>query len=234
MTSSSKEAVLRILITYLKLTSENRHPTVEEISEEALVGKEIVSRILRECEINGEPTSVKRVRASLRALTLGVEGDRIARYLHWREFEELSAQIFKEAGYIVFLDTRIAGDSKRYQIDLIAYSSNLLLVVDCKHWVKPPAYTLRRRIVSTLENRIKALMKLEGETQVRIIPAVLTLYQPKELIVEGCPYVPVRKISGFIDWLENNYPHIRSFKSWISLEKLKESSRKVISKWGYE
>lgn len=234
MTSSSREPILRILITYLKLTSENQHPTVEKISEEALVGKEIVDTFLREYELDGEPTSIKRVKASLTALKLGVEGDRIARYLHWREFEELSAQIFKEAGYMVFLDTRVIGDSKRYQIDLIAYSNNLLLVVDCKHWVKPPAYTLRRRIVSMLENRIKALMKLEGETQVRIIPVVLTLYHPKELIVEGCPYVPVRKISGFIDWLENNYPHIRSFKSGISLGKLKESSRKVISKWGYE
>ncbi len=234
MISSSREAILKILVTYLKLTSEGLHPTVEKISEEALAGKEIVDTVLREHDLNSEPTSMKRVKASLIALKLGVEGDRIARYLNWREFEELSAEIFKEAGYVVYLDTRIAGDSKRYQIDLVAYSNNLLLVVDCKHWVKPPSYTLRRRIISTLENRIKALLKLAGETQVRIIPVVLTLYQPRELIVEGCPYVPLRKISGFIDWLENNYPHIRSFKCGISLEKLKESSRKVISKWGYE
>lgn len=233
MTSSSKDAVLRILIAYLKVTSENKRPTPEKISEEALVGKEIVDAVLREYGLEGETSSMKRVKASLRALTLGIEGDRIARYLHWREFEELSAEILKEAGYDVYLDIRIAEDKRRHQIDLAAYNNNILLVVDCKHWAKAPAYTQRRRIISTIENRIAALMKLAGEVQVRIVPVVLTVYQPGELIVEGCPYVPLRKISGFIEWLENNYPYVKYFKTGLSLQRLKESSKRVISKWSY-
>jgi hypothetical protein len=77
-------------------------------------------------------------------------------------------------------------------------------------------------------------MKLEGDVQVNIIPIVLTLYEPRELIVEGCPYVPIQRISGFIEWLQNNYPHIKCFKTRISLEKLKASSKRVISKSHYE
>ncbi|MEM4536081.1 MAG: hypothetical protein QXP92_02430, partial [Nitrososphaerota archaeon] len=93
-----------------------------------------------------------------------------------------------------------------------------------------PAYAQRRRIISMLEQRIKALAKLEGEVQVRITPIVLTLYEPRELIVEGYLYVPLRRITGFIEWFQNNYPHIRCIKTNVSLEKLKESSRRIISK----
>ncbi len=234
MISSSKDAIVRILTTYLKLTSKGERPTFKKISSEALVGEEITEHILKEYRLEGEVSSNKRVKAALTALTLGIEGDRIAKYLHWKEFEELSAELLKKAGYTVYMDTRIAEDKKRYQIDLTAYNTGLLLVVDCKHWDKPPAYTQRRSIISNQEKRIKALMKLNGEVQVSIVPIVLTLYEPKELIVEGYPYVPLRRISGFIEWLHNNYPHIKSFKTRISLEKLKSSSKRVISKSYYD
>lgn len=230
MTFSSKDIISRILTTYLKLTYRDEQPTIKKISEEALVGEEIVEKTLREYGIEGGASSAERVKAASALVMMGVEGDRIARYLRWREFEELSAELLKEAGYTVYLDVRICEEKKRYQIDLTAYSTGLLLVIDCKHWVKPPAYAQRRRIISMQEQRIKALTKLNGEVQVRITPIVFTLYEPKELIVGGYPYIPLRKIKGFIEWFQNNYPHIRCFKTSISLEKLKASSKKVISK----
>jgi len=228
------DVIVRILTTYLKLTSKGEQPTLRRISSESLVGEEITRNILKEYGLEGEASSSKRVKAAVTALTIGVEGDRIAKYLHWREFEELSAELMKRAGYTVYIDTRIIENGRRHQIDLIAYNTSLLLVVDCKHWVKPPAYTQRRRIIFNQEKRIKALMRLEGDVQVNIIPIVLTLYEPRELIVEGYPYVPIQRISGFIEWLQNNYPHIKCFKTRISLDKLKASSRRVISKSDYE
>ncbi|MCS7125620.1 MAG: NERD domain-containing protein [Aigarchaeota archaeon] len=225
MTYFSKDIIIKIVTTYLKLTSRNKNVRIEEISKEALVEKSIVEAFLKSYSLDSEPTSSKRVKATLIALSQGVEGDRIARYLTWREFEELSAELFKEAGYTVFRDIRIPLRRRIYQIDLIALMESVLLVVDCKHWAKPPAHSERRKIISMQEERIRALTSFNGEVEVRVIPVVLTLYEPRELIVEGYPYVPIRKIKGFLEWFKDNYLFIKHIKTCISLEKLKSLHR---------
>ncbi|MEN2974660.1 MAG: NERD domain-containing protein [Candidatus Caldarchaeales archaeon] len=226
MTYFSKDAIIKITTTYLKITSRKDLLKPEEVSEEALVEKGLVEDFLRYYGLDGEVDSCKRIRAAVLALSLGVEGDRISRYLDWREFEELSAELFKEAGYTVFRDVKIKLDRKRIQIDLIAIIDSLMLIVDCKHWRKPPAYSERRRIMLKQMERMKALTRLHGDFEIRIIPVVLTLYEPRELIVDGYPYVPIRKIKSFLDGLRNIYPSIKSIKVGISLKELKSVSQK--------
>ncbi|MEM1676579.1 MAG: restriction endonuclease [Nitrososphaerota archaeon] len=214
------DMTLNLLTTYLKLSREKVEPTIEEISENTLIVKELVEAYLREIFKNLDTLEKRRVKAAKTAILLGVEGERIAKYLDWKEFEELAVELFSEAGYRVIKNVKLKIDKNRIQIDLIECRDNVMLVVDCKHWNKPPAYSARRKIVVRQEERINQLSKIGGEVEVIMVPVVLTLYTPRELIVEGHPYVPIGKIRGFIEWFTNNYPFLKYFKARINPEKI--------------
>lgn len=228
MTYFSRDLAVRAATAYLKAAREGDQLDAENLSRLAVMEKGLVEEFLRKNGLEGSVTRSKRVRAALIAILSGAEGERIARHLDWREFEELSAELFVRAGYTVFLDCRIGKGRRSRQIDMAAMFENTLLVIDCKHWVRPPSYLERRRLMSMQEERISLLASLTGDREIRIIPAVLTLYEPRELIVDGCPYVPIGRISGFMDWFMSSYHSVRHVKAKISLKKLEESARAVM------
>lgn len=215
----------RILLEYLRLTKGSGHASSERLAESALVSREVAEKVLSELGLDEAGGVEPRVKAALTALEMGVEGERVARYLEWREFEELAAEALEKAGYRVYRDLRVSAEWGRHQIDLAARKERLVLVVDCKHWKKPPSYWERRRIVEDQEKRLRALARLGGGGESILIPVVLTLYEPPERLVEGHPFVPIRMLRSFLEGLETHYLGLRHLRAPFSGERLKRHAR---------
>src|SRR5574340_960285 len=64
-------------------------------------------------------------------LRLDFQVEQVSRLLSWREFEQLSAVLFRVAGFLV--RENVVLTRPRAQIDLIATGESLVLSVDCKH-----------------------------------------------------------------------------------------------------
>ncbi len=211
MTYSSRETVGRILTVFLKLSREGCEANVTRVAEEALVSKELASEILGELSLKSP--SNPRIEAALWALELGVDPEKVARLLDWREFEQAAAEAFKRAGYEVVRDLRFKTRGRRYQIDLLAYRRGIILLIDCKHWSKPPTPSEEEVIVEGQERRLKALAEalkeVGGDLETLLIPLVLTLYKPSRLEFGGHVFAPISKLRGLLEYLESSYFTLR-------------------------
>ncbi len=202
----SSETLARILQAFLKLSEGGVEVSVEEVAEEARVPRSAVAQVIG---------GLGRVEAALKALELGVDAERVARHLDWREFEEMASRLFERMGFEVRRDVKLAHGGERCQIDLLAYRHPLLLIIDCKHWRKPPSPSEEKVMVEAQEKRMRILGGLagsSGQSELYLIPVVLTLYQPSKMMVEGHPIAPLSRVRGLVEYLEASYFQVRHLK----------------------
>ena len=242
MTYSSK-ALGRILEAYLKLSSASSKVEIDEISDHALIPREEVEEILKSLRLYDEKTmqvdGEMRVSAALKALEIGVEGERISRYLTWREFEALAERAFRKAGYQTIYDLRLSYLGRRCQIDLLAWREGIILVIDCKHWAKPPSPSEEREIISAQERRLiilrdslRALFEGKGDfIKTFLIPVSLTLYQPSKKILQGHLFASIGRLRGLLEYLESAYYELRHERIEVPRElSLKEIISRLASR----
>jgi len=218
MTSSSRIIVGKILETILKLTAERDEVDSQEIAEYSLASESIVNEVLDKFDLKDRMSFEQRVKVALEAIRLGVDGERISRYLDWREFEGLAAEAFKEIGYEVYGDLRFKYGGRRHQIDLLAYNGILMLLVDCKHWKKPPSPSEEERMIVEQERRLidlrdalSTLWRDSGDLkEITLIPAILTIYEPRKKLLRGHIFISVGKLIGALEYLERSYYELRS------------------------
>jgi len=220
MTEPSTEAYSRIVEAILKLSKEGGWVKIGDVAEYALLPRDRAADILSTLGLQGEEirlTRGARIELILRALEWGMEGERVARYLDWQGFEELVGKIFERAGYGAEWDLRISLGGRRCQIDLLAYKVNLILLIDCKHWRRPPPPSSELKIVQAQERRLKmlkeALVKAAGEAEdardFYLTPLVLSLYQPTRKIIQGHIFASIGNLRGLLDYLESAYFEVR-------------------------
>ena len=218
MTSSSRIVVGKILETILKLTAEKAEVNPREIAEHSLISESIVNEVLDKFDLKDRMSFEQRVKVALEAIRLGVDGERISRYLDWREFEGLAAEAFTEIGYEVYGDLRFKYESRWHQIDLLAYNGILMLLVDCKHWKKPPSPSEEERMIVEQERRLidlrdalNTVWRGSGELkEITLIPVILTIYEPRKKLLRGHTFISVGKLTGALEYLERSYYELRS------------------------
>jgi len=218
MTSSSRIIVGKILETILKLTAERDEVDSQEIAEHTLTSESIVNEVLDKFNLRNRIGFEQRVKVALEAIRFGVDGERISRYLDWREFEGLAAEAFTEIGYEVYGDLRFKYGDRRHQIDLLAYNGILMLLVDCKHWRKPPSPSEEERMIVEQERRLmdlrdalSLLWRSSGELkEITLIPVILTIYEPRKKLLQGHMFISVGKLIGALEYLERSYYELRS------------------------
>lgn len=218
MTSSSKMIMGKILETILRLTMEKDEVNPREIAEHSLISESKVSEVLNEFNLRDKIDFERRVELALEAIKLGVDGERISRYLDWREFEKLAAEAFMEIGYEAYRDLRFKYEKRRHQIDLLAYNGILMLLVDCKHWKKSPSPSEEERMIMEQERRLidlrdslNDLWKASRELrEIKLIPMILTIYEPKKRLFQGHMFISVGKLRGGLEYLERSYYELRN------------------------
>ena len=216
------ELIARVLEAILKLSSAESPITIDELLEETLISREQLEKILKildlsPCELR--LTEEARIRAILRGLEFGVEGKYLAKYLSWKSFEKLIAEILRKAGYSSEWNLTISSREGRIQIDILAYYGNLMLLIDCKHWNRPPPPSAELKILESQERRIIFLRKLiekmrfEGDLQtIYLVPVVLSLYQPSKPILRGHIFSSISSFKAALEYIQDAYFQLRHEK----------------------
>ena len=235
----NKTTTINVLLSFLKLTSqENTAVDVSTVAEHANVPRDVSYEILQRygLELNNVVPSY-RVRVMLEIVKLGYDAERAARYLHWRELEEYVSELTIRYGFKTIKNLRYKLDKRRYEVDIIASSDSYAFIFDCKRWKKRLSGKVLLEIATKQAERAYALGRFISrvteveETEVRIIPAVLTIYEPASRIVEGTPIIPIYTLSSFLE--EGAYSdellniRIKTDNNWF--EKLKGKQLRLIS-----
>ncbi len=74
----------------------------------------------------------------------------VARALTWQEFEAFAAECLQTVGFDTQKGIIVKGGSRRWQIDLIAKKSRMILAIDCKHWESP---SYESRLINAAEHQ---------------------------------------------------------------------------------
>ncbi|MCX8187521.1 MAG: restriction endonuclease [Nitrososphaeria archaeon] len=233
MSHIRREAIARLIETILKILKAGERSSISTLSEKALISKELVRGILSSWGILGDVVELKeeeKIDIALKALEQGVDGERISRYLNWAEFEKLVARAFEKAGYQTKWNIRLTQRGRRHQIDLLAYRGHIVLLIDCKHWKRPPPPSATSRMVEIQERRLMALKnKIESRVksdeklrEIYFIPMVLSLYQPSRKVVNGHVFASIGNLRGLLDYVESAYFQIRHEKMKIAREQYLE------------
>jgi hypothetical protein len=128
-----------------------------------------------------------------------------ARALTWQEFEAFTEECLQTVGYVTQKGLIVKDDSRRWQIDVIAKKSPMILAIDCKHW-ESPGY--ESKLSNAAEHQRLALQALiqqmtargeVGKERLLVLPMILTLFEPRSRIVDGVVAVSIEQFADFLE-----------------------------------
>jgi len=166
------------------------------VGELALDG--YMDRVRRVADAAGivEPSANPRVIRAMVALEAGVPPDYVARYLDWRDFEGFCARLMAARGFSVTLDLRLK--RPRAQVDILARSSSIALLVDCKHWARGRGGAGLYAVIEKQIARAR-LVRIAMKAVEPMAVVVLSLAEERPGFLGGAAVVPVRALGDFLD-----------------------------------
>jgi hypothetical protein len=129
----------------------------------------------------------------------------VARALTWQEFEAFTEECLQTVGFDTQKGLIVKDDSRRWQIDVIAKKSHMILAIDCKHWESP---SYESKLSNAAEHQKLALQALirqmaaRGEVEregLLALPMILTLFEPRARMVGGVVVVSIEQFGDFLD-----------------------------------
>ena len=163
----------------------------EDVSREAL-------QALRSLEAElGAPLSPggERILRAVAACAVGVPPESVARFLDWRGFEMFCASLLRSRGYSVTENINLT--KPRVQIDLLARSRSLALLVDCKHWKHGMGASALIRAASAQTERAKVLRGRMRDVEPLVV-VLLVLSNEQARFVDGAAVVPIYALGSFL------------------------------------
>ena len=129
----------------------------------------------------------------------------VARALTWQEFEAFTEECLQTVGFDTQKGLIVKDDSRRWQIDVIAKKSPMILAIDCKHW-ESPGY--ESKLSNAAEHQKLALQALirqmaaggqVGREGLLALPMILTLFEPRARMVGGVVVVSIEQFGDFLE-----------------------------------
>ena len=207
----------------LKLSgSSSLATTIDDVSRESHMLREVViDHLSKLCEIglismsDGVIMVNDRLSLALFAVSLGLDIRKVAEHLNWHDFEYFSAQCLEANDYDTFKNVVFTYNSRRYEIDVVAFRKPKVLCVDCKHWglrkgkvsqLKKAVILHKERVLafSSFLKRHLNRYRIRSWNYARLYPIIVTLYEEPITIYEGLPIVPIAKFNNFL----------QSFDAW--------------------
>src|SRR5229473_8084314 len=137
-----------------------------------------------------------RLRLAMEIARVGQLGP-AARALTWQEFEKFAESCLKEAGFEAERNVRVGGEGRAWQIDVVGFRGELVLVIDCKHWNTPGSLSSFK--LAAIHQRVATLHFLttlkekapeEGKGW-QALAVILTLREPPSQFSENAVLVSV-------------------------------------------
>lgn len=201
--------VSRIIVETLKRTRGLELLSTREIADRAKTTCEQVALVLGpllECE---DPRGVRltnsaRFKLAFEAVRHGGL-QQVARALTWQEFESFAEECLQTVGFVTQKGLIVKDDSRRWQIDVVAKKSPMILAVDCKHWESPGYESKLSNAAEHQELALRVLIQQMVEREqvgregLLALPVILTLYEPRARIVDGAVVVSIEQLGDFLE-----------------------------------
>jgi hypothetical protein len=193
----------------LKHTKGDELLSTRDIADRAKTTTEQVTLVLGPLLQLDNPTGVRltnsaRFKLAFEAVRHGGL-QQAARALTWQEFEAFTEECLQTVGFDTKKGLIVKDDSRRWQIDVIAKKSPMILAIDCKHW-ESPGY--ESKLSNAAEHQKLALQALiqqmaergeVGREGLLALPMILTLFEPRARIVGGVVVVSIEQLGDFLE-----------------------------------
>jgi hypothetical protein len=193
----------------LKHTKGDELLSISEIADRAKTTSEQVALVIGPLLQLEDPTGTQltvsaRFKLAFEAVRHGGL-QQVARALTWQEFEAFTEECLQTVGFDTQKGLIVKDDSRRWQIDVVAKKSPMILAVDCKHW-ESPGY--ESRLVNAAEHQKLALQALIQQMAARgevgrdgslALPMILTLFEPRARMVGGVVVVSIEQFGDFLE-----------------------------------
>ncbi len=131
-------------------------------------------------------------------ISKGEQIEDIIKQISWQEFEFFVSKIFTEHDFDVFQNFRFKAN-KRYEIDILPVSNNIVFAVDCKQWSRGRyKKTALKKSITEQTKRVKELKKVLVGENIRVIPLIVTLFEEDIVEHKKVWIVPIWKLNEFL------------------------------------
>ena len=148
-----------------------------------------------------------KLRTALSAIKNGMPIEEASRYVDWKDFEGLVAEILESKHFQVMRNFRMKKPTM--EIDVIGLRLGVAVLIDCKHW-KRMSHSMLETIVRKQIERVKHYVA--NTKDVVAVPTIVTLYQEETSFINRVPIVPILQFSSFIDEFYGNLEDIRTLE----------------------
>jgi hypothetical protein len=210
----------RILVQTLKLTRKSRTVSSREIAEAVRTTPQKVEETLeRRIELQHistlQLTAADRFKLAIDASKVGALQD-AAKGLTWQEFEVFGEECLSRSGFLTEKGVILKDATRKWQIDIVARKTQMVLAFDCKHWDSPNYNSKFDKASEHQKRALSVLMRVRRSSSSLPtwgLPIILTLYDPRSSIHDDVVLVSVGQLSDFLSHLTPYDPKL-PFVSW--------------------
>ena len=148
-----------------------------------------------------------KLKTALFAIKNGVPIEEVSRYIDWKDFEGLVAEILDSKHFDVLRNFRMTKPTM--EIDVVGVRLGIALLIDCKHWKRRSRSALETIVVKQIE-RVKHY--ISSTKDVVAAPVIVTLNQEEISFINKVPIVPILQFSSFIDEFYGSLEEIKTIE----------------------
>ena len=193
----------------LKQTKGEQPLCTTEIADGAKTTRERVALVLGPLLQLEDPTGARlansaRFKLAFEAVRHGGL-QQVARALTWQEFEAFTEECLQTVGFDTQKGITVKDNSRRWQLDVIARKSRMILAIDCKHWESPGYESKLSHAAEHQKLALQALVQQMadrgevGREGLQALPMILTLFEPRARIVGGVVVVSIEQFGDFLE-----------------------------------
>ena len=148
-----------------------------------------------------------KLKSALLDIRTGVPIEEASRYVDWKDFEGLVAEILESKNFEVMRNFRMKNPTM--EIDVVGAHLGTVVLIDCKHWKRMTNSMLEKIVLKQIE-RVKHYVAITDE--IVAAPVIVTLYQEETRFISRVPIVPIIQFSSFIDEFYGNLEEIKTIE----------------------
>ena len=148
-----------------------------------------------------------KLKTALFAIKNGVPIEEVSRYIDWKDFEGLVAEILDSKHFDVLRNFRLTKPTM--EIDVVGVRLGIALLIDCKHWKRLSRSALETIVAKQIE-RVKHY--ISSTKDVVAAPVIVTLNQEEISFINKVPIVPILQFSSFIDEFYGSLEEIKTIE----------------------